>query len=322
MPPSEPLDFGGYQTNPSPVIRNNPWNIHHVCVDLMPPLHSNERAKLGWIISHTELQLSSQEQSLVLDRSAFKDPSAVAWASARSTLATIIEKSSGADGSKVRVFSLCESENGEFYALFFVSNLRLDVASNTVICDAAIVHSSSKLPHSIPSRLLVDLDLRPLQLVTTRDEAGVWEKLIPAFVERCRTWSHAPSCQSRTSTVLPPTVEPNVSPVCTCGQGLGFDAPEWKVNSWADILPFATRLAISPLFHAGPPSTSKKSISGRVGDIGPRWEFKPRTNDACWACYEPGKPHLLACSMCKKARYCSGACQKRDWKRHKVDCTK
>jgi hypothetical protein len=31
---------------------------------------------------------------------------------------------------------------------------------------------------------------------------------------------------------------------------------------------------------------------------------------------------LMACSSCKKVRYCSRECQKADWKRHKEECGK
>jgi len=45
----------------------------------------------------------------------------------------------------------------------------------------------------------------------------------------------------------------------------------------------------------------------------------------CYVCKrktkENGNP-LMACSKCKSIRYCSSACQKEDWDRHKPDCKK
>ena len=41
----------------------------------------------------------------------------------------------------------------------------------------------------------------------------------------------------------------------------------------------------------------------------------------CWSCEkkdEAKSPSLLCCSVCKLGRYCNAACQKRDWKVHKV----
>jgi hypothetical protein len=37
----------------------------------------------------------------------------------------------------------------------------------------------------------------------------------------------------------------------------------------------------------------------------------------CEACKEPSS---LICSLCKFISYCCYECQKKDWKRHKIDC--
>jgi hypothetical protein len=38
-------------------------------------------------------------------------------------------------------------------------------------------------------------------------------------------------------------------------------------------------------------------------------------------CHQCGSPHSLKnCSSCRSVRYCSVACQQKDWKAHKVDC--
>ena len=40
----------------------------------------------------------------------------------------------------------------------------------------------------------------------------------------------------------------------------------------------------------------------------------------CWSCStRPEK--LLVCSRCKKAQYCNAECQKKDWKKHKKNCS-
>jgi hypothetical protein len=43
-------------------------------------------------------------------------------------------------------------------------------------------------------------------------------------------------------------------------------------------------------------------------------------SENCWGCESPGKPELLTCSQCKKAKYCSTVCQRQDWRAHKKDC--
>lgn len=45
----------------------------------------------------------------------------------------------------------------------------------------------------------------------------------------------------------------------------------------------------------------------------------PRPPPACWQCGKTGVK-LQRCSGCMKARYCSAACQKLQWKTHKAEC--
>ncbi|KAF8982266.1 hypothetical protein BDQ17DRAFT_1378916 [Cyathus striatus] len=40
-------------------------------------------------------------------------------------------------------------------------------------------------------------------------------------------------------------------------------------------------------------------------------------NDLCAHCTNKGNPTLKQCSGCRQIKYCSKACQKIDWKRHK-----
>ncbi|QRV91842.1 MYND Zn-finger protein [Ceratobasidium sp. AG-Ba] len=323
VPPSEPLDGGGYALNTTPVIHNNPWNIHHVSVDRMPRLDIENTAKIEWLKAHTHLQLSKEEHDIVLGKSSAQSESLIAWADARETIATIISKCSGADGNtQSRVVSLCESKGGEIYAVLLIGGFRLDLGSNTVVCDAAVVHSTEEPVVDILRKLPVDGARPNLQLVTTPEEATTWKRLIPAFVERCRTWDHRPNCEYASKETIPISLEPTESPICSCGQGAGLDGPQWKVDAWSSLLSFATRLAISPLFHTSGSVGPKNVISGRIGETGPKWEFKPRTDTACWVCYGAGKPNLMTCSGCKKAKYCSSACQKQDWKNHKKICKK
>lgn len=43
-------------------------------------------------------------------------------------------------------------------------------------------------------------------------------------------------------------------------------------------------------------------------------------NRVCKVCQKEGK--MMKCSVCMDAYYCSAACQKSDWKKHKKSCTK
>lgn len=43
---------------------------------------------------------------------------------------------------------------------------------------------------------------------------------------------------------------------------------------------------------------------------------------SCCKCGNPGTKKMMKCSRCTMAHYCSGACQKADWKTHKTCCKK
>jgi hypothetical protein len=74
-----------------------------------------------------------------------------------------------------------------------------------------------------------------------------------------------------------------------------------KVDLWKDFAPYVTRIAISPLFAV----TYLEAI-GRKPDA-----------RRCIVCRAKGNKK---CAACKKARYCSEGCQKKDWKKHKEVC--
>ncbi|GAA6059034.1 hypothetical protein JCM10212_001259 [Sporobolomyces blumeae] len=96
--------------------------------------------------------------------------------------------------------------------------------------------------------------------------------------------------------------------------------------------------------HADLPSTVKvERLAGRGRAIVARKEFAPgdpilgtrplvsvldsnNVQHRCSMCYKlpsdakTGKDELLRCSLCRIVRYCSPACQKADWRVHKMEC--
>ena len=50
-----------------------------------------------------------------------------------------------------------------------------------------------------------------------------------------------------------------------------------------------------------------------VPDLDAKWKAQ------CWSCATRKEPQALKlCTTCKLARYCDQACQKKDWKHHKL----
>ncbi|EGO03813.1 hypothetical protein SERLA73DRAFT_119451 [Serpula lacrymans var. lacrymans S7.3] len=93
------------------------------------------------------------------------------------------------------------------------------------------------------------------------------------------------------------------NPLCSCGRGKDVEGMN-KVNMWKPLAPYVTRIALSPLF-----AVSYLETVGRDPEA-----------YRCFVCRGKGKPKLKMCTVCKKVRYCSSECQKKDWKVHKLRC--
>lgn len=280
---------------------------------------------LEWLTSHCVLQLSDRERAL---NESAKDKPENVLVNLKESMYTMFNHYVGISRGPTRVFGLSEPNKGTgIYTIIMVGGIRLDLGSSTLLLDAAVVPlSMEKMPLLLPGiQTLHAQDKGCEQVITRGDEATAWKKLLPAFVERCRTWAHTPNCEYGHTRSVPLSLELERSPICNCGQGIGFEAEQWNVSWWKGLLPFATRAAISPLFAV----SYLESITWPLHDAKLAAERRKlgaqtttdRSNIACWSCGGPGRPDLLSCGKCKKACYCSSACQLQDWKGgHKKVC--
>ncbi|KAG8723861.1 hypothetical protein FRC09_001440 [Ceratobasidium sp. 395] len=326
VPVSQPFDSSGYYLEPVPIIFSNPWNVHHVSLDRMPRLDLEaDSKKLEWLYPHTALQLSNRELEIRNGSSTTGLSATNIMLGVKDAIRTIVINSSGIQDPKTRVIKLCDSDATNAYAILLVGGLRLDLASFTVIIDAALVPLSGDQTLTASSVEELQGDSM-VAVVTNGDETSLLKKLLRGFVERCRTWSHTPNCEyaAQDGTSLSTETERNL--VCSCGNGAGFNSPEWKVESWKDLLPSATRAAISPLFGVSyienGSGTAPMINTARPMTAGSGVRSQTRWDNACWICGGTGKPTLAACGRCKKAKYCSAICQGLDWKAHKKNCRK
>ncbi|KAF8597029.1 hypothetical protein BDV93DRAFT_569974 [Ceratobasidium sp. AG-I] len=315
VPASKPLDSSGYFLQSFPILRQtaySPWNVHCINLERMPMLDLQYPKKLDWLNSHSALQLSDRERAMHDSDSKSKAAPENVFLNIKESIHALVMHCSGVQGDKTRALGLCEPSNGGIYAILLVGALRLDLASLTVLLDTDIIPlSQNRMSIMALSIQKLQNDTPVMQIKTVGHEAVAWKKLLPAYVERCRTWRHKPNCEYKSHDAVPLSVELDQTPICTCGEGLGFSSSEWNVRSWKGLLRFATRAAISPLFSV----SYIETVAGAVKSLPVK-----TPSEACWSCGGPGKPTLSACSKCKKARYCSTECQHRDWKTHKASC--
>ena len=214
------------------------------------------------------------------------------------------------------------------YTLIFVNDVRLDLASHTVVADACVIPLSEQNFDKLSPALLRLFEIGgPSTIDTPNDEAKLWRLLLPALAERCRTWKHLLTCEYLLQGI--PTYmerfENDTSPLCSCGKGKDLGTfgtrPEWK-----EFHSEATRIALSPLFSSSFIKIPTKEADVEKANIDSSLKSPvskaSQSLSQCANCSGPGQPSLLSCSVCKQTKYCSRTCQKSHWKKHKLHCSK
>ena len=92
----------------------------------------------------------------------------------------------------VRIFALLDRDKGPrldgLHALLFVGGLRLDAEGNTLVLDTYVLPWTDGSVEDVPNAGTTGDIPHP------HAAAQIWDKMLVSFVERCRVWSHAPSC--------------------------------------------------------------------------------------------------------------------------------
>lgn len=291
-------------------------NTPHLNLDNLPIINVEQQDEMRWLITLTSMQFSAREKRLrneADDESGISDDPRVNF---KESLFTMFMLGSGLQGRQTGLFAINHPEKGGIHMLIFVSAMRLDGDAASVVLDAAVIPFTSSL---IESRKLEEflLILRSLECCTVNvndAELILWKKALPALAERCRTWSHRPGCEyKRRNATIPLSLEPGEQVVCSCGNGKLPDdfvgLPEWDKAA-----PNAVRIAISPTYAV--PFVEDIIDPADVGKIGTAVE-------RCRNCSKPEGHEgtkLKKCARCQRAKYCSGQCQKKDWKKHRMEC--
>ena len=252
-----------------------------------------------------------------------------------------------------KVFALCDtSRHGVPYLYVVVACMRLDVGSHTVVADAFVALATPAVRAALETAVYAGHDQSPRKpdhttihcIGTDADETTAWFHLLPRLVERCRTWPHKTSCtyrhvskhQEQKPAEKAFAMWERRSPLCACGMGIGA---EILPKAFERVVPYLTRAAFSPLFsvpylkEVDVPVSDPKIATGKRGlskDADTRKTPPHDQNDGVnkttnvvgegCRCRSCGKEGGLACSRCKRVRYCSKECQRADWKGHKKDC--
>ena len=280
------------------------WVVHRVNLDRCPQFKPSEIPEAPkWLVPHVSLMFSHRERALREKKSPSTDDTFV---NLKESLHLLLLSAAGVQGPVRPVFALQNTSTGQLLAVIVVADLRLDVGSHTVVADAWVAPGTTTVREKMDHLNIVGV----VAIKIDPDESEAWRYLLPFLVERCRTWTHRPSCEYLTHGSIPLSpdagADPEKSPFCACGVGVGTETLPQRFKSLA---PYVTRVAISPLFAV--PYLEKVGVPSD----------SPTDQVRCRAC---GKQEgsLSLCSKCKIVRYCSKECQVKDWKDHKKNCVK
>ncbi|KAG1733655.1 uncharacterized protein EDB91DRAFT_1338085 [Suillus paluster] len=293
------------------------WNMHRVNLDQCVPFSiANEKA-LQWVNPHVFLMISERERSIPRKLSTGSTLLDIKY-----TLHGIFGHASWLSKGKPPLgYAIQATEERKIFVLFYITDLRLDVGSHTIVADTWVMPSSPTAENFEACMHLTPGNI--LSVAMGVEERKAWAHLLVAATERCRTWEHKPTCEYRVQGVIPLTLEPDKSPICSCGAGVGTEAFVKKFPMLRSLAPCLTRAAISPLFA---PSYLDKvgNLEGAAAEMGtpPTPAPAPAMRSGCAACgkAESATGSLLLCGRCKVVRYCSEGCQRKDWKEHKKSC--
>ncbi|KAI0818478.1 hypothetical protein BC628DRAFT_1424076 [Trametes gibbosa] len=326
------------QSTPFPVIRTDStvfaWNLHRVPLNRSPALDLAAVASPTadqWLNSHISMQMSERERKM-------REANALeGLALIKDTIHTIMVRSAGIqNGPRSRVFALHDDASGKTDTMFFVNELRFDLACHTIVCDAFVLLLSRRLVSTVGPSLKTISENGVESVRVYGDEMRTWKHLLPGLAERCRaTWKHGKKCEYAARGKIPLEVDIMAGdPLCSCGRGKDVDGMH-KVALWRKLAPFVTRVALSPLFpvpylepiidvhKANATADTLREVLPGHGDTKPGSHLQAAAGATvtgrCARCSKRGDD-LQRCSRCKAVFYCSKECQKADWKNHKFVC--
>ncbi|KAL8776646.1 MAG: hypothetical protein Q9194_003025 [Teloschistes cf. exilis] len=214
------------------------------------------------------------------------------------------------EGRPVRTFQLCREES--CHTIIFVSDMRHDLDLGSVVLDAWVLPLTIPRVHKLSNALAGLMEIKPLGINVSIRKSVLWNRLLPALPERCRTWIHTPHCEYRRKGIIPLSTEEAQNPLCSCGEGKVPSDFAKLVKEWKPFAKYVTRIAIAPVFPV--PYVESLSISDEKAS---RLTQEP----SCDNCGKISK-ELKPCGGCGKVRYCGKDCQKAGWKEHKRVCGK
>ncbi|KAI0547822.1 hypothetical protein F4679DRAFT_597235 [Xylaria curta] len=295
-------------------------NMPYLNLQKCPVIQITQHSRLKWLVPHLSLAMSARERAFRERKDLPRSAGEQVRLDFKESMFSIFVQFAGLQGTQSQLFYLDNAAKGGVHVIILASALRLDIANRAVVLDCAV------LPlHDEPTPNIMD-SLAKLQgfgvvVVKVNDaELRLWRHALPAYVERCRDWTHQESCEYAISGSIPLNAENGKPVLCSCGSGKFPPNFISNVPGWSGLSKYAVRATISPVFWAPfadgvySPDLGKKNVA----DVG-----KTSVDGGCASCGKNKQADgsgLLNCARCMKVKYCSRECQRTDWKAHKSVC--
>ncbi|KAG6328214.1 hypothetical protein ID866_10875, partial [Astraeus odoratus] len=191
------------------------WNVHYLNLERCPAFKLSKSPKaFNWLVPHVSHMFSNRERD-ERQKKLSPDRQQDTFIDVKESIHTIFLSVAGFEpGNQTHVeFALRNPFTKEIFAIIIVTDLRLDLASHTVVADSWILPGSDDIQDMLQKELLSVLSIK-----TSVHESEAWRHLLPLLIERCRTWKHKPTCEylSHNSVPLYPEAssDPNKVPFC------------------------------------------------------------------------------------------------------------
>lgn len=305
------------------------WNMPFLSLDSLPIINVAKKEDLQWLTPHTSLQMSARER-----RSREHDMATPGYIQKdvrinfKDAIFSMFMNFTGLQGpQRMRTQCLFHPEKGGVNIIIFISELRLDVGNRTALLDTVVLPLTHAITPRISKFLASFAQMKNNLIKVDDEELALWKQVIPAYVERCRTWKHLPTCEYNKTSKIPLSTEYAEPFLCSCGNGSVPPNFIKDIPHFNTVCKYSVRAAISPSYAV--PFVEKMVSIDDLEKVKKVKDQEVKSGNKgiqkCGNCERTkhvNGEELAFCSRCRKVKYCSKECQKAAWNVHKKVCVK
>ncbi|KAI1157259.1 hypothetical protein F5B18DRAFT_657959 [Nemania serpens] len=298
-------------------------NMPYLNLQKCPVIQITQHSRLEWLVPHLSLAMSARERAFREREDVPRSAGEQVRLDFKESIFSIFIQFAGLQGTKSRLFCLGNAANGGVHVIILASALRLDLANRAVVLDCAVLPLHDALMPDIMGSLAKLQGFGVVVVQVNDAELRLWRHALPAYVERCRDWTHRGDCEYAISGSIPLNAENRKRVLCSCGSGKFPPNFISNIPGWNSLSKYAVRATISPVFWAPFAYDMYSPDLGNLGKKNVADVGKTSVDSGCASCGKNKQGDgggLLNCAQCMKVKYCSHEYQRTDWKAHKSVC--